>query len=318
MKKISSLVIIIIFLFLVSCENTKNVIIEENEVLAGSINNATKPITDKNNTKKNKYANKIVTGVYSSDYNYDNNDINTNLYVYNYILGSDFDESFILECIAKNKTPYICISFSKYNEYDLGAIQQLSRQLSKYYVDCYIELCPSPTYEEYNKEEYIKFFEKSSDIFKTDIKNAYIVFTPSTKNLYTSTDFTPNPDYFDFVGFEYIGYITPDNEGSIYNDFFAKFNYVYKAYENIKPIFITKFAVSHYTEKNHSYYITENIEYMNEVFEILLNDYPKLSGINFYNVDARLNKFDDVTFNEDNYKFTEDNDIFLNLKKYIK
>lgn len=243
-------------------------------------------------------------------------DKKANHYVYEYTLGSEFDTGFLIECIARNKIPFISISASEFNKYDLDEVQKISDIISSFYIDCYIELFPKPTSEMYDYDKYKEHFKNSSEIFKNDIENVSIIYTASTDDLYSSNKFYPDEDYLDFVGFYYIGYIL-ENEDTLFNDFFNKFNYVYKTYSGRKPIFITKFAISHFSLKSHGYYISENIEYTNEIFSKLNSDYKRVKGINILDVDATKYPLDNDIYNDDNYKFTENDKILENMNAIL-
>lgn len=240
-----------------------------------------------------------------------------NHYVYEYKLGTEFDTTFLIEAIARNRTPFISISCSEYNKYDIEEVEKVSDIIASFYVDAFIELYPSPDEESYNKEKYIDFFQKSSDIFKNKIENVAIIYTPSTENLYTSSDFLPNASCYDYIGFSYIGYILED-DSIIYNDFFAKFNYVYKKYAKDTPIFITKFMLSHFSNKNNTYYITENIEHTNTIFDSIIKNYDRVKGVNFFDINAIEKPLDNFLYNDDNYSYTDSNEILNNFNVCIK
>lgn len=242
---------------------------------------------------------------------------NMNHYVYEYVLGTEFDTTFILDCIANNKTPFIKTIPKDYNKYNLEQIETLSNILTIFNVDCYIELLPCPSENYYDPEKYKQYFEKSSDILKNNNKNISIVFTPNPDELFSSNDFYPNSESYDFLGFRYIGNIL-NEEDFLYEGFFDKFNYVYKNKQTDKPIFITTFALSHFSTSNNTYYIDENINYANNIIDTLKKEYKRVKGINFYDIDSRITDFDGEVSNIDNYKITENEKIKNNFYNIIK
>lgn len=238
-----------------------------------------------------------------------------NHYVYEYTLGTEFDTMFILDCISQNKTPFIKVIPKKYDKYNLEQIQSLSNILNGFNVSCYIDLLPSPSQSIYDYDKYKAYFEKSSEILRNEIDNVSIIFTPNSNELFISSEFYPHSSSYDFLGFSYIGNIQNNNE-RIYSDFFNKFNYVYKNKETTKPIFITTFALSYFSKINNTYYINENINHINNIINTIKENYKRVKGINFYDVNSIINNFDGEKNNIDNYRLTENKKIkdnFYNL-----
>lgn len=240
-----------------------------------------------------------------------------NHYVYEYILGTEFDTTFIIDCISKNKIPFIKVIPKSYDKYNLDHIESLSSLLEYLNINCYVELFPSPSDMQYSADNYKDYFEKSSTILKNKNENISIIFTPNSNELFSSYDFYPSHSSYDFLGFNYIGKILNNNNDNIYEDFFHKFNYVYKNNQYNKPIFITTFAVSHFSLLNNTYYIDENISYTNYIINTLKENYKKVKGINFYDIDSRINTFQGENNYNDNYKITENKKIKDNFQKLI-
>lgn len=241
------------------------------------------------------------------------NNIDANHYVYEYVLGTQFNEEFLLDCIASNKDAYIKVIASDYNKYDIVEIYTLVNELKNYNINYFIELFPNPDNQD-SSNKYVAHFNKSSEIFKKNIKNCAIIFTPNKDELIAQDEYYPNIDAYDFVGYEYVGYI---NDDELYDDFFNKFNYVY--YENYldKPIFITTFAISYYSKIYSTYYVNENISKINEIFDKIENNYYRVKGVNFYNITNSEDFFENDKYIYDNYNIVENEKINENFIKLI-
>ncbi len=243
----------------------------------------------------------------------DYNNINANHYVYEYVLGTEFSDLYMLNTLASGKTAYIKVIPSKYNKYNLMEIYYLCNKIRPYNIPCYIELFPEPSEADYSAEKYKKYFEQASNLIRREVSNTSIIFTPNSDELFASEKFYPNADNYDFVGFNYIGYVVDDGV-NIFNDFYCKFNYVYNANYEEKPIFITNFALSNFSNTHNTYYISENIKYTNDIFNDLSNNYYKVKGINFYN---NVAYFTNEKYNNDNYIIVDNNKIKDNLQKQL-
>ncbi len=241
---------------------------------------------------------------------------NPNHYVYEYTLGTTFDTNKILECIATNRTLYLKIFPNNYSAFSLTDIASVSNIINAFNIDCYIELFPNPTTQNFSPDIYIDYFVRSSNILKQSKRDISIIFTPSKDNLLDSEKFCPPLKSFDFIGFEYIGYVQNKNT-EIYEDFFIKFDYIYKTFQNKKPIFITTFALSNYSNRFNTYYINENINYINEIFNKLSNNYPMVKAVNFYNINSKDSPFFYNIYNNDDYTFTENLELLSNFNKLI-
>lgn len=241
--------------------------------------------------------------------------VDANHYVYEYILGTEFDEKFILDCISSGKSAFIRVIPSKYNMYNTQLIYDLCDTLSFYNIQYYIELFPNPS-DNISPIKYIAYFNDASYILKNNIEDLAIIFTPNYENLLLSNDYYPDIASYDFVGFEYIGYIE-NKDDEIYNDFFNKLDYVY--YQNYfkKPIFITTFALSYYSNKYSTYYVYQNIEFINNIFSKINENYYRVKGINFYSIEDSQDFFKNEKYNNDNYSIIENDKIKANFNKLV-
>lgn len=242
-----------------------------------------------------------------------------NHYVYEYILGTEFDTTFILDCISKNKIPFIKVIPNNYNKYDTNQIRSLSKILSTFNIGCYIELFPMPSDKQYDHTKYKEYFEESSSILKETNNDNSIIFSPNPNELFDSINFYPSSETYDFLGFNYIGSILNKNEYEyIYEDFFQKFDYVYSSKNITKPIFITTFALSYFSKIDSTYYLDENINYINEIIIKIKDNYKRVKGINFYDVDSRYQNFNGEVLHQDDYRLTENEKIRNNFYELIK
>ncbi len=232
-----------------------------------------------------------------------------NQYVYNYTLGKKFDNSFILKCIARGKTPYIVVNPDLSDRYSLTYIEKLSKDIGFFNVEVFIELYPSPSSNTFDSKDYKLFFENAYNIFSKNIKNVSLVYTPNVEELSEMEAFHPGLKYVDWIGYKYVGTINPNNE-NIYPDFFTKLDYIYKTYEETNPIIISMYTLSHYTKTNHKYYDNEFLDEIETVYKKLAREYPRVKAINYFDINGlKIGK----SYGNDNYSISENSNI---SKKY--
>ncbi len=240
-------------------------------------------------------------------------DLSHNQYVYNYTLGTKFDNSFILKCIARGKTPYIVVNPDMSDRYNLSYVEKFSKDVGFFTTDVFIELYPSPSTSNFASDDYKLFFENAYNIFNKNIKNFSIVFTPNMEELSDMDKFYTGLKYVDWIGYKYVGSINPNNE-NIYPDFFSKLDYIYKTYEETHPIIVSMYTLSHYSKVNHKYYDTEFKEEISSVYNKISKEYPRIKAINYFDINGTLIG---KKYANDNYSISEDFTIAKNYSSIV-
>lgn len=221
------------------------------------------------------------------------------IYVYNLTLGNPIPTNWILECIANMKMPLIVIHPKEDMILNETLLYDTAKGLKELSIPMFIDFYPNP--EKYNifASEYKEFYSKANKIFKKYSSKLAFVWSVSLDNVYASKLYYPNNDNVDWVGL------------SIYNDAksdlkWSNLDFFYMEYQKSKPIMITQFAVSHYSDTNHSYYINEAVDKINEFYTTIKDKYPRIKAINYMDLNAG-----------ENYKITDNKNILKTYKEIV-
>lgn len=219
------------------------------------------------------------------------------IYIYNLELGNSFPTDWILECIANMKTPLVIIHPKDDMILNETFLYDTAKSCSQLAVPIFIDFYPEP--QKYNifPDEYRQFYIKARDVFKKYSSNASFVWTANIENVYDSNIYYPGNDYVDWVGLNIYQPIYK-NGVKFESDIWSKFDFFYNNYQKLKPIMITQFAVSHYSDVDHTYYIEEAKTKIKDFYTKIRTEYPRVKGINYM----------DFKSNED-YKITDDSSI---------
>lgn len=229
-------------------------------------------------------------------------------YLYTYKLGNSFNDEWLYECISNNKTPYIIIKPEDGNYYNLENIENFYNNISRYNSFFFIELYPLEVSKNYDMEKYKTFFNEASKILKENEKIA-IVFNNFDLSPIDASMFTPDENSYDWVGLSYFGTI----KDGTYPDFYSNLNFIYDSYSSTKPIFISNFAISHYSKTTGTY--LNGIDEINNIYDNLNEKYPRVKGINYININGiRTSK----NFSQDNFLLTDTKEIYDEYGKTLE
>ena len=261
------------------------------------------------------------TGCYLGAYVLSNRDINFDIgkfdemtgkehaiSVYNLNAGNQFPELWVISCIAAKKTPYfVLLPPNEYNPYDYSFIDSLAESFGEFYIPMYVELYPiaGPSF---NPKAYIDFFQYARRRFKEKASNIAFVWAVDVKYVSESTRYYPGDVYVDWVGLHSIQPLFGDGYGA---DLFNEVDYFYYMYQKVKPIAISEFAVSHFTNTDYIYKNHIASDEIIRVYNKIINYYPRIKMINYMDYDEKIN---DLRKKSDYYTVTE-NDIALSAYK---
>lgn len=233
-------------------------------------------------------------------------------YVHNYTLGTAFPESFILNCISKLKTPNIIINPpNEYDPFNKTLLIKTAKEFGKYKTPMFIHFYPNPT--NYNSDEYVSYFKLAYEVFNQYLNDVTFVFSIKTNELLDYRVFYPGDQYVDWIGLNY--YEMLNNENKFDNSNFSSLEYFYYIFQNKKPIFISQYAVSNYSDINNTYYTAEASKKITDFYNTVANYYPRIKAINYINTTKEdLNQKNKTN----NFLVTENKTILNNYKQAIK
>ncbi len=238
------------------------------------------------------------------------------VYIYNMKLGEAFPFDWILSCIATMKTPYIIVHPpNDYMPFQSNLLDDAAKEFGELYVPIFVQFYPNPQFKNYDSQEYINFFKKARESFKEYASNVSFVWSADEENVYNCLNYYPGDEYTDWVGLNIYETIQ-DKENTYKRDIFKEIDYFYYLFQKSKPMMISQLGISHYTSKDHTYYIKEAGAELVSVYDKIREEYPRIKAINymdFNNID--LSPEGTV---RDNFSITDDEDVLENYKKAIE
>lgn len=202
-----------------------------------------------------------------------------------YQMGDLFPDKWLLECLANKKSPYIIISPKDLDLlYDKDLLDETAKKFrNTYSIPIFIEFYPGAK-ELGDAENYIDYFRLAKQAFNKYAPNAVLVWSSNMEDIYDSMIYYPGDEYVDWVGMNMFFPIYKDNER--YNvDLDKHLDYFYNMYQDKKPMMISGLAVSHYSNKDHSFYLDEAEEIINKIYSKIPNHYPRIKGVNYIDFD---------------------------------
>lgn len=213
--------------------------------------------------------------------------------VFEYNLNQVLSSQELLRCIAQKKTPYVKIVLD--SQYDLTSVYRLVYDLkSAYSVPVFIELYPLTT-KNYSPAEYKKTYQRAHEIIHKYVKNAVIVWSTDEERVSDMLLYYPGDKYVDWVGMNI--YIPRYKHGERYSyNGIKQLDFWYKNFQHQKPLLISSLAISHFSRVDHVYTIEETQDQLTLFYKEVLEDYPRLKGILYMDVDmnaiSKTNKED--------------------------
>ena len=233
------------------------------------------------------------------------------LSVYNLSAGNPFPDTWVISCIAAKKTPYFVLSPpNEYNPYDYSLIDSLAEQFGEFYVPIFVEFYPVNRLPADTKA-YINYFRYARQKFKEKASNTAFVWAIDAKGAADLNRCYPGDAYVDWVGLHSIQPLEEDGYGA---DFFSSLDYFYYTYQKVKPIAISQFAVSHYTNTDYIYKNQAASDEISRVYNTIINYYPQVKMINYMDYDEKAS---DSKSKIDYYTVTENHVVMSAYKDAI-
>ena len=201
-----------------------------------------------------------------------------------YQIGDPFPDKWLLQCLARKKAPHIVITpADAKSPYDLEVLEETALKLKNPYgIPVFIEFYPNAKGFG-DPQEYISYFQQAKEVFADHVPNSVFVWSMDMDDIYDSMVYYPGDDYVDWVGISMYFPIYKDKE-RFHVDIGETLDYFYHMYQGKKPMMISKLAISHYSNKDHTFYLEEAGEIMEQIYKVIPTQYPRIKGINYIDI----------------------------------
>ncbi len=239
--------------------------------------------------------------------------------IYVYYITLDTTEAIIqkamLQSILNNQIPYFVLKYDKSIGFNYNKIESLSRKLGQIKYDNLVEIMPFSNDYDVNKDDYVKFFRVSHDIFKENSSSSSIVFAYNNEDIPFTLNYYPGDNYCDFVSIYELNNGTEKNTTNP----LSNIDMLYYSVPN-KPI-ILNIAISYFDDKNNVYTLDAFEEKANNIYSNVIVKYNNIKAIVYNDFDNNVlinnnNMYNLESFNDafKIYKTVIDNDFLLDSK----
>ncbi|MFI3211161.1 MAG: S-layer homology domain-containing protein [Peptostreptococcaceae bacterium] len=155
-------------------------------------------------------------------------------------------------------------------------------------------------------EEYIEKWKLVHDIMEEYAPNVIMVWTPFTMPEGSILEYYPGDDYVDWVGVNVYNVVYHNdniNHNAMHEDPLELLDFVYDNFSHRKPIQISEYGATHYTTTDGKYYTNFAIDKITRMYEGILNEYPRIKSIFYFNVNNLVNAPEGRRIN--NYALTD-------------
>ena len=166
-------------------------------------------------------------------------------------------------------------------------------------------------------DKYIEKWRLVHQVMKEEAPNVAMVWTVFTFPQANIKDYYPGDDYVDWVGVNIYNVVYHNNDINDYaadEDPLELLDYVYQSFSDRKPIQISEWGVTHYTVTDGNYYIDWAQDKMLRMYNGLMDRYPRVKSVYYFNVNNLANAPVDRRIN--NYSLTA-NEVILDTYKQV-
>lgn len=228
--------------------------------------------------------------------------------VFDYKADEGISKYEILKCMAQKKIPYIKLLLG--TDYDLTPLYQMIFDIkAAYQIPIFIELYPI-TQKAYEPSSYRETYQRAYEIIHKYIKDVTIVWSSDDTRVEDAMIYYPGDRYTDWTGINIYIPRYKSNEPYIYLDN-QKLDYWYKLFQGKKPMMISGLAISHFSRIDHAYQIQDTIEKLTLFYQDILQDYPRIKGIIYMDVDMA----EVSSKGKEDYTLTGNNQIIEAMKE---
>jgi len=196
------------------------------------------------------------------------------IYANEMILGGEYPLTWILECIAQQKTPLLTVHRPNlYEPFDYALLEETAKDIGLFSIPVFVQLLPHAKAEKYHAEAYREFWRTAFVLFREHAPNAALVWTTADTADYESH--YPGDAYVDWVSCAYTDHITDDTaEG---------FGAFYQLFQTRKPIMISPLTISHYTTADRGYTTSEAAAKITALYHMFGEQYPRVKAVIYRN-----------------------------------
>lgn len=232
------------------------------------------------------------------------------IYVYHMEAEEDFPLSFVINCVAKDKIPYIVISQSgEAKNFDYSALSNMAKDFGRFDVPMLVGFYPKSVAKQYDSKEYIEYFRTARDMFNKYAKKVDFVWSIYSENVLFAQEYYPGDDFVDWVGLEV--YEDIDENGIIKAE--SDIELFVDKFQDKKPILLNV-AVAHYSTLDYKYYVNEAVAEIERLYS-MPKKYSAIKAINYMDFNqSALYGGGGVKFN---YLLTDNDDILSAYREAV-
>lgn len=267
-------------------------------------------------------------GCYSGAYILSNSDIHFDInifeeitetshgvYLRNMKLGTVFPIDWVLECTSKMKTPHIILQAPTEDlPFQEFLLEETAKEFGHYFIPMFVQFYPNP--QQYGTpQDYKDFFIKARKVFKEFAPNVAFIWSVNSENVKDSFLYYPGNEMVDWIGINVYELIYI-NDVKNNKDIFEDIDFIYYLFQDKKPMMISQLGISHYSKRDHGYYIDEAANKIISFYNTIKDKYPQIKGINymdFNNIDIAPNGI-----GHDNFKVTSQSKLTEYYKNALK
>lgn len=202
------------------------------------------------------------------------------LYVNTMQIGQVYPLQWVLECYTREKIPVITMTpYDTYLGFDKTDIEQTASEFGMIDIPIFVQLLPDPLLYGKDAKEYVEYYQYVRQIFEEKAPNVAFIWSIDRNTIQESEAFYPGDAYVDWVGLN----IYEENLDKDDTTLWDQLNYFYYSFQKRKPMMISQLGVSHYSTKDHSYQIKEAAEKIEQIYEELQKNYPRIKGVIYIN-----------------------------------
>lgn len=233
-----------------------------------------------------------------------------------YQIGDPFPHKWLLECLANKKAPHMVITPNNMKApYDQEALLETAKAFQNTYgIPVFAEFYPGGKAFG-DPAQYISYFQFAKEVFAQHAPNVALVWSMDMEDLYDSMIYYPGDDYVDWIGINMEFPIYKNNE-KYKADIEKHLDYFYNMYQDKKPLMISRLAISHYSKKDHAFYLDEAEDTINQIYSQIPLAYPRIKAVNY--IDTNDIKMAPDNTGTDNFRVSVEPKITEIYKAAIK
>jgi hypothetical protein len=204
--------------------------------------------------------------------------------LFQYTTKGSISQQDLLKCIAKNHIPYIKVLLDE--DYDLTRVYTMIGDLNnRYKTPLFIELFPV-TQKIEDPTSYKEQYDRAYKLIKKYLDQAVIVWAIDLEKSYEMPLYYPGNHMVDWVG---VNCYWPKYQGeALYEvDPLESIDFLYKNFQEEKPMLLSGVAVSHFSTLDHTYTVADAKNKLNVFYEKVIQRYPRIKGIFYIDIDMK-------------------------------